>query len=215
MTDKIKAFILDLDGVITDTAEFHFKAWKKMADEEGIPFEREDNEKLRGVSRRKSMELILDGREMAEDKIQKLMDRKNRYYNDFLENLSENDLLPGAQELIDEIIRRGYKIAVASSSRNAKTVIKNLGIMDIFDTISDGHSVENSKPAPDLFLHTAENLSLAPENCVVIEDAESGVEGALAAGMVAVGVGPEERVGKADYRYDQVKDINLDEIIGG
>ena len=87
--------------------------------------------------------------------------------------------------------------------------------MDIFDTISDGHSVENSKPAPDLFLHTAENLSLAPENCVVIEDAESGVEGALAAGMVAVGVGPEERVGKADYRYDQVKDINLDEIIGG
>ncbi|SRR6056297_531376 len=215
MTDKIKAFILDLDGVITDTAEFHFKAWKKMADEEGIPFEREDNEKLRGVSRRKSMELILDGREMAEDKIQKLMDRKNRYYNDFLENLTEDDLLPGARDLIDEIIRRGYKIAVASSSRNAKTVIKNLGIMDIFDTISDGHSVENSKPAPDLFLHTAENLSLAPENCVVIEDAESGVEGALAAGMVAVGVGPEERVGKADYRYDQVKDINLDEIIGG
>jgi len=215
MTDKIKAFILDLDGVITDTAEFHFKAWKKMADEEGIPFEREDNEKLRGVSRRKSMELILDGREMAEDKIQKLMDRKNRYYNDFLENLTEDDLLPGARNLIDEIIRRGYKIAVASSSRNAKTVIKNLGIMDIFDTISDGHSVENSKPAPDLFLHTAENLSLAPENCVVIEDAESGVEGALAAGMVAVGVGPEERVGKADYRYDQVKDINLDEIIGG
>jgi len=215
MTDKIKAFILDLDGVITDTAEFHFKAWKKMADEEGIPFEREDNEKLRGVSRRKSMELILDGREMAEDKIQKLMDRKNRYYNDFLENLKEDDLLPGARNLIDEIIRRGYKIAVASSSRNAKTVIKNLGIMDIFDTISDGHSVENSKPAPDLFLHTAENLSLAPENCVVIEDAESGVEGALAAGMVAVGVGPEERVGKADYRYDQVKDINLDEIIGG
>jgi len=215
MTDKIKAFILDLDGVITDTAEFHFKAWKKMADEEGIPFEREDNEKLRGVSRRKSMELILDGREMAEDKIQKLMDRKNRYYNDFLENLTEDDLLPGARDLIDEIIRRGYKIAVASSSRNAKTVIKNLGIMDIFDTISDGHSVENSKPAPDLFLHAAENLSLAPENCVVIEDAESGVEGALAAGMVAVGVGPEERVGKADYRYDQVKDINLDEIIGG
>jgi len=215
MTDKIKAFILDLDGVITDTAEFHFKAWKKMADEEGIPFEREDNEKLRGVSRRKSMELILDGREMAEDKIQKLMDRKNRYYNDFLENLTEDDLLPGARDLIDEIIRRGYKIAVASSSRNAKTVIKNLGIMDIFDTISDGHSVENSKPAPDLFLHTAENLNLAPENCVVIEDAESGVEGALAAGMVAVGVGPEERVGKADYRYDQVKDINLDEIIGG
>ena len=126
MTKKIKGFIFDLDGVITDTAEFHFKAWKKMADEEGIPFEREDNEKLRGVSRRKSMELILDGREMAEDKIQKLMDRKNRYYNDFLENLTEDDLLPGARDLIDEIIRRGYKIAVASSSRNAKTVIKNL-----------------------------------------------------------------------------------------
>ena len=215
MTDKIKAFILDLDGVITDTAEFHFKAWKKMADEEGIPFGREDNEKLRGVSRRKSMELILDGREMEEEKVQKLMDRKNQYYNDFLENLSEDDLLPGAQELIDEIIRRGYKIAVASSSRNAKTVIKNLGIMDVFDTISDGHSVENSKPAPDLFLHTAEKLGLDPESCVVIEDADSGIEGALAADMIAVAVGPEERFSKAHYRYDKVKDIDLDEIIEG
>ena len=215
MTDKIKAFILDLDGVITDTAEFHFKAWKKMADEEGIPFGREDNEKLRGVSRRKSMELILDGREMEEEKVQKLMDRKNRYYNDFLENLSEDDLLPGAQELIDEIIRRGYKIAVASSSRNAKTVIKNLGIMDVFDTISDGHSVENSKPAPDLFLHTAEKLGLDPESCVVIEDADSGIEGAMAADMIAVAVGPEERFSKAHYRYDKVKDIDLDEIIEG
>ena len=215
MTDKIKAFILDLDGVITDTAEFHFKAWKKMADEEGIPFGREDNEKLRGVSRRKSMELILDGREMEEEKVQKLMDRKNQYYNDFLENLSEDDLLPGAQELIDEIIRRGYKIAVASSSRNAKTVIKNLGIMDVFDTISDGHSVGNSKPAPDLFLHTAEKLGLDPESCVVIEDADSGIEGALAADMIAVAVGPEERFSKAHYRYDKVKDIDLDEIIEG
>jgi len=213
VTDNIKAFILDLDGVITDTAEFHFKAWKKMADEEGIPFEREDNEKLRGVSRRKSMELILDGKKMKEDKIQKLMDRKNRYYNDFLENLTHDDLLPGAQKLIDEIIRRDYKIAVASSSRNAKTVIKNLGIMDTFDTISDGHSVENSKPAPDLFLHTAEKLNLKPESCVVIEDAKSGIAGALAADMIAVGVGPEERVGEAHYRYDKVKDIDLDEII--
>ena len=213
MSDKIKAYILDLDGVITDTAEFHFKAWKKMADEEGIPFGREDNEKLRGVSRRKSMELILNGREMEESKIQKLMDRKNEYYNDFLNNLSEGDLLPGARDLIDEIISRGYKIAVASSSRNAKTVLKNLGIMDIFDTISDGHSVENSKPAPDLFLHTAEKLDLSPKDCVVIEDAESGIKGALAANMVAVGVGPEDRLGKAHYRYDTVKDINLDEII--
>ena len=213
MPDKIKAYILDLDGVITDTAEFHFKAWKKMADEEGIPFGREDNEKLRGVSRRKSMELILNGREMEESKIQKLMDRKNEYYNDFLNNLSEGDLLPGARDLIDEIISRGYKIAVASSSRNAKTVLKNLGIMDIFDTISDGHSVENSKPAPDLFLHTAEKLDLSPKECVVIEDAESGIKGALAANMVAVGVGPEDRLGKAHYRYDTVKDIDLDEII--
>ena len=210
---EIQGFILDLDGVITDTAEFHFKSWKKMADEEGIPFDREDNEQLRGVSRRKSMELILDGKEMPEEKIQKLMDRKNRYYNEFLEELSKDDLLPGAGDLIDEIIDRGYKIAVASSSRNAKTVIANLGIGDLFATISDGNSVENSKPAPDLFLHTAKKLNLKAENCVVIEDAESGIEGALAANMIAVGVGPEERVGKAHYRYDEVKDIDLDEII--
>lgn len=213
MVAEIKGFILDLDGVITDTAEFHFKAWKKMADEEGIPFTREDNEKLRGVSRRKSMELILDGRKMAEDKIQKLMDRKNQYYNEFLEQLSKDDLLPGAGKLIEEIKKRGYQIAVASSSRNAKTVIGNLQIGDIFETISDGHSVENSKPAPDLFLHTAEKLGLDPKNCVVIEDAKSGIEGALAADMVAVGVGPEERVGRADYIYDRVEDIELDEIV--
>ncbi|MGM0411396.1 MAG: beta-phosphoglucomutase [Bacillota bacterium] len=213
MTKEIKAFILDLDGVITDTAEFHFKAWKKMADEEGIPFNREDNEKLRGVSRRKSMELILDGREMKEEKIQKLMDRKNRYYNNFLKKLSEDDLLPGAKELIDEIINRNFKIAVASSSRNAKTVINNLGIENLFETISDGHSVENSKPAPDLFLHTAKKLDVEAEKCVVIEDAKSGIEGALAANMIAVGVGPEDRVGKAHYRYDKVKDIDLNEII--
>ena len=213
MKRQIKSFILDLDGIITDTAEYHYKAWKKMAKEEGISFNREDNEQLRGVSRRKSLEIILGDKKVSEEKIQEMMDRKNGYYQDYLTKLDKNDLLPGAFELIQKIKNLNLKIAVASSSRNAKTVIKNLDIGDLFDTISDGNSVENSKPAPDLFLHTAEVLDLKPEKCVVIEDAKSGVEAALEANMIAVGVGPEKRVGEAHYRYDKVSDIDINEIL--
>ncbi|ACL68804.1 beta-phosphoglucomutase [Halothermothrix orenii] len=210
---EIKGFIFDLDGVITDTAELHYRSWKKLADEEGIPFTREDNEQLRGVSRRKSLELLLNGREVPEEKKLEMMDRKNNYYKEFIKQITEEDLLPGAKELLDELKSRGYKLAVASASKNAKPVIKNLGVEHVFDQISDGYSVEKTKPAPDLFLYTAKQLGLKPEECVVIEDAEAGIEAALAAGMTAVGIGPEERVGKAHFRYDKVADINLDDIL--
>lgn len=142
-----------------------------------------------------------------------MMDRKNNYYKEFIKQITEEDLLPGAKELLDELKSRGYKLAVASASKNAKPVIKNLGVEHVFDQISDGYSVEKTKPAPDLFLYTAKQLGLKPEECVVIEDAEAGIEAALAAGMTAVGIGPEERVGKAHFRYDKVADINLDDIL--
>ena len=213
MSKNIEAFIFDLDGVITDTAEFHYRSWKRLADEEGIPFTREDNEQLRGVSRRKSLELMLDGRQVEEEKMQEMMERKNNYYQEFIEQITEDDLIPGFKEIVLKLKERNYKIAVASASRNAKPVIKNLGIEEVFDTISDGHSVERTKPAPDLFLHTAEVIGVKPENCIVVEDAESGVEGALAANMIAVGIGPEDRVGKAHYRYDRVQEIRLEEIL--
>jgi len=209
----IKAIIFDLDGVITDTAEFHYQSWQQMADEEGLDFSREKNEQLRGVSRRRSLEIILEGEELPEEEMQRLMAKKNGYYQEKLKQMTADDMLPGARELIREVRERGLKTAVASASRNARTVIDALKIGQLFDTISDGNSVENPKPAPDLFLHTAEKLKLKPEECAVLEDAEAGIDAALAAGMIAVGIGPESRVGHGHLRFSSTADVDLDTIL--
>ena len=213
MAKELKGFIFDLDGVITDTAEYHYKSWQKLADEEDLFFNREVNEQLRGVSRMESMEIILDGKEVAEDVKKEWTDRKNAYYQEYLEEITKDDILDDMEAKLKRLKADGYKIAVGSSSRNARKVLKHLQISDLFDTIADGNSVENAKPAPDLFLHAAKNLDLQPEECVVLEDAESGVEAALAANMKAVGVGPEARVGKAHLVYAAVNDIDIDEIL--
>ncbi|MEH2056756.1 MAG: beta-phosphoglucomutase [Nostoc sp.] len=194
---NIKGFIFDLDGVLTDTAEVHYLAWKKLADEEGIPFNREANEALRGVSRRASLMLILGDRRYSEAQIQEMMERKNRYYVELIQNMTPKDLLPGAIALLDELRQAGIKIGIGSASKNARTVIERLGIADKIDAIADGYSVEQPKPAPDLFLYAAKQLGIEPEQSVVVEDATAGVEAALAAGMWAVGLGPVERVGAA------------------
>ena len=157
----IRAFIFDLDGVITDTAEYHYRGWKRLADEEGIPFTREENEHLRGVPRRESLMLIIKGREYPEEKILEMMERKNNYYLAFIKEITPCDLLPGAKELLEEIRAAGMKNALGSASKNAPDVIQRLGIRDLFDAVSDGHSVERQKPAPDLFLHAAEQLGLS------------------------------------------------------
>jgi beta-phosphoglucomutase len=193
----IRGIIFDLDGVLTDTSEYHYLAWKRLADEEGIPFDRKANEALRGVSRRDSLLILLGDRQATEEQIQEMMARKNGYYQAFLEDTTPGDLLPGARELLGELRQAGVKIAIGSASKNTRTVLRKLGIEDWFDAISDGYSVECQKPAPDLFVHAAGQLGLAPEQCAVVEDAESGVEAALAGGMWAVGIGPRERVGAA------------------
>lgn len=212
---RLKAFILDLDGVITDTAKYHFRAWKRLADEEGISFTREDNEQLRGVSRRRSLELLLGDQisEYTEEEIQEMMDRKNNNYQSLLESITEDEFLPGARDLIDELRERELKIAVGSASRNTRIVLEKLEITDVFGGIADGYSVSRAKPAPDIFVHAAGQLNVRAVDCAVVEDAESGVQAALTAGMVAVGVGPEERVGKAHFRYAKTADIDLDEIL--
>lgn len=209
----LKAFIFDLDGVITDTAEFHYQAWKRLADEEGIPFTRKDNEELRGVSRERSLELLLGGREYTAEEKKLLMERKNQYYQELIATITPDDLLPGAADLIKNLKENGYKLAVASASKNAKTVIKNLGLVEAFDHISDGYSVEKGKPAPDLFLFTADKMGVLPESCAVFEDARSGIEAAQAANMLAIGIGPVDRVGAADYVYDTIADVDLNEIL--
>jgi beta-phosphoglucomutase len=186
-----------------------------LADEEGISFTREDNEQLRGVSRRRSLELLLGNHvsETTEEEMQEMMDRKNGYYQALLETITEDEFLPGARDLIDGLRRRDLKIAIGSASRNTRIVLKKLGISDAFDGIADGYSVSRAKPAPDVFVHAAGQLGVPVVNCAVIEDAESGVQAALTAGMVAVGIGPENRVGKAHLRYDSTADVNLDEIL--
>jgi beta-phosphoglucomutase len=211
----IQAFILDLDGVLTDTAEYHFQAWKRIAKEENVPFTREDNEQLRGVSRRRSLEILLGDhrRRYTEAQMQELMDRKNGYYQEMLLQIAEDDFLPGAQALMHTLRERGLKVAIGSASKNTKLVLRQLGILDFFDVIADGHSVERGKPAPDLFLYAAEQLDVAPPRCVVVEDAASGVTAGLEAGMVVVGIGPQERVGEAHFRYATTADIDLDEVL--
>lgn len=213
MAKEVKGFIFDLDGVITDTAEYHYKSWQKLADEEDLYFNREVNEKLRGVSRMESLEIILDGKEVVDDLKKEWTDRKNAYYQKYLEDISKANILDDMESKLNKLKAAGFKIAVGSSSRNAKKVLKQLQIFDLFDTISDGNSVENAKPAPDLFLHTAQKLSLKPKECVVLEDAESGIEAALAANMKVVGVGPQKRVGKAHLIYGTVANIDFDEIL--
>jgi len=213
LKNNIKGFIFDLDGVITDTSEYHFQSWKQLSEEEGFEFNREINEKLRGVSRMRSLEIILDGKKLSEAKKKELTDRKNKYYQQLLENLNKDNIIGNMENILKRLKERGFKIAVASSSKNAKKVLKRLKIIDIFDTISDGDSVENAKPAPDLFLHTAEKLALEPEECVVVEDAESGIKAALKANMLAVGIGPEERLNGADIIYTEISELNIDEIL--
>jgi beta-phosphoglucomutase len=212
---EIKAFILDLDGVVTDTAEYHFLAWKQLADEEGIAFTREKNEALRGVSRRKSLEILL-GEHIArytDQQVLAMMERKNGYYVQYLTQITADDFLPGAKDLLAGLKARGMKVAIGSASKNTRTVLTRLGILDFFDGISDGYTVRRAKPAPDVFVYAAGSVGVPVEHCVVVEDAQAGVEAALIAGMVAVGIGPAERVGKAHFCYDSTADIDLDEII--
>ena len=209
----IRGFIFDLDGVLTDTAEYHYRGWKRLADEDGIQFTREDNEQLRGIPRRESLMLILKGQLYTEERILEMMERKNNYYLEFIQEVSPKDLLPGARELLEEIRRAGLKSALGSASKNAPDVINRLGITNLLDAVSDGNSVQRQKPAPDLFLHAAKQLGLLPEECVVVEDASAGVDAGRAAGMLTVGLGPMERVGHADVILPNLSGVKLADIL--
>lgn len=206
-------FIFDLDGVITDTAEYHYRAWKKLADEEGIPFTREDNEELRGVSRRESLRRLLKGRVISEDTAQAWMTRKNDYYLAFLDQLTPNDVLPGVHDFLSDARRAGIKLGLGSASRNARKVMRNLAMLDIFNVLGDGNAVINSKPASDLFVWVAGGFGVPTTQCVVFEDAESGVEAALTAGMHCVGIGPAERVGQAHLICAGLHDVTVAHVL--
>ncbi len=216
----IQGFIFDLDGVLTDTAEWHYRAWQRLADEEGLPFNREANEALRGVSRRESLLHIIGDQPYSEAALQTMMERKNRYYVESIQNLTPQDVLPGVIELLDELRQAGIKIAIGSASKNARTVIEKLGLADRVDAIADGYSVERPKPAPDLFLYAAAQLGLDPSHCVVVEDAAAGIEAAIAAGMWTIGLAPavsgaspeEHRVGAAHIVLPNLMGVHLTDL---
>ncbi|MEA5579220.1 beta-phosphoglucomutase [Anabaena sp. UHCC 0451] len=208
----IQGIIFDLDGVLTDTAEYHYQAWQKLADEEGIPFNRQANEGLRGIARRASLMLIIGNRRYSDIQIQEMMERKNDYYVELIQNITPDNLLPGAVSLLDDLRQAGLKIALGSASKNARVVIQKLGISDKLDAIADGYSVKKAKPAPDLFLFAAQQLGLPATQCVVFEDAAAGIDAALAAGMWAVGMGPPERVGTAHIVLPSLAGITWAEL---
>ncbi|BFP42572.1 beta-phosphoglucomutase [Flavobacteriaceae bacterium GF1] len=207
----IKGFIFDLDGVITDTAELHYLAWKKLSDDMGWAFDREVNEKLRGVSRMDSIHIIKDhnNAQVSEAKLMELATLKNNIYVDSLDQMSPKDYLSGAQELLTLLRQEGFKVALGSASKNSTKVLSQLEATKFFDVIGDGNSVSKSKPAPDIFLYGAKKLDLQPNECIVYEDAEAGIDAAQAGGFYTVGIGPEERVGHADVRFDTMKEATL------
>jgi kojibiose phosphorylase len=211
---NIQGVIFDLDGVLTDTAEYHYQAWQKLADEEGIPFNRQANEALRGISRRASLLLIIGDRRYSDTQIQEMMERKNDYYVELIQNITPDNLLPGAVSLLDDLRQAGLKIALGSASKNARVVVEKLGISDKLDAIADGYSVQKPKPAPDLFLFAAQQLGLPANQCVVFEDASAGIDAALAAGMWAVGMGPPERVGTAHIVLPNLAGMTWEKLQG-
>jgi len=211
---KPEAIIFDLDGVLTDTSEYHYQAWKRLADEEGIPFTREENdEHLRGVSRRESLMYIIRGHQYSEAQIQEMMDRKNRYYTEMIKSMTPNDLVAGGRDLLKEIRDAGIKTAIASSSKNAHTVLERLDIMNLFDGVADGNSVVNTKPAPDLFVYAAGLVRVPTTACLGVEDADAGIEAIKNAGMQALGIGPAERFHRADKVLPTLANLHLQDIL--
>lgn len=212
MIPQVKAVIFDMDGVITDTVHYHYLSWKRLAEEENIDFSEKDNEKLLGLSREDSLTIFLKGRSASPQERAELLERKNRYFLELIQDLSAKDLLPGVYNLIQNLRARGLKLGIASSSKNCKMIIEKLGITSLFDSITDGWEVKNAKPAPDLFLIAADKLKTPPEKCVVIEDSTAGIEAATRANMWSIGIGPSERVGKAHIRFDTMAEIDLKQI---
>jgi beta-phosphoglucomutase len=214
MLHKPKGIIFDLDGVLTDTSEYHYLAWKRLADEEGIPFTRQENdEHLRGVGRRESLMYILRGRSVSEAEIQEMMDRKNRYYNEMIKSMTPKDLVAGGRDLLREIREAGIKVAIASSSKNSHTVLEHLEIMDYLDGVADGYSVVNTKPAPDLFVYAAGLVQVPTPDCLGVEDADAGIEAIKTAGMQAVGIGPKERFHRADKVLPTLANTHLQDLL--
>lgn len=196
----IKGCIFDLDGVVVDTAKYHFLAWKRLANELGFDFTEEQNERLKGVSRVRSLEILLEigNKSATQEQKDEYAAKKNEWYLEYITKMTPAEILPGVLDLFQELKQNGIKRALGSASKNAKIILEQIGMMDDFDAIIDGNSVSKAKPDPEVFLKGAEALDLEPMECVVFEDAEAGVEAAKNADMLCVGIGSPTVLGQAD-----------------
>jgi beta-phosphoglucomutase len=195
----VSACIFDLDGVIVDTAWFHFLAWRRLANELGFDFDEAANESLKGVGRMESLDIILGwgGVELTPGEKQAWADRKNGWYREYVAGMTPADILDGALEFLQNVRAHGKKVGLGSSSKNARTILQYIGLSDFFDAVVDGTNITRSKPDPQVFLLGAEAMGLDPAHCIVFEDAQSGIDAALSGGFYAVGVGHPESLGDA------------------
>lgn len=210
MSDLI-ACLFDLDGVIVDTAKYHFIAWRQIASELGFVFTEKDNERLKGVSRQRSLDILLEVGGIALDTAEKvrLAEKKNALYLSYVMKMTPAEILPGAGDFLKKSRAAGYRTALATASRNAAVILDLLRIAPLFDVVVDGNKVTHTKPDPEVFLNCARELSIAPDSCVVFEDAEAGIEAALAANMLAVGIGNPVILTKADLVVPGLSELSL------
>ncbi|MDD3337605.1 MAG: beta-phosphoglucomutase [Lachnospiraceae bacterium] len=197
----MKAIIFDLDGVVVDTAKYHYLAWRKLAQELGFTFEKMHNERLKGVSRMRSLEIVLEVggiTGVSEEKKQELAERKNGYYLEMISGINQSEILPGITEFISRKKKAGYKIGLGSASKSGGMILEKLGLAGQFDVIVDGNLVERAKPDPQVFTKAAELLGVPCSQCIVIEDAAAGIDAAIAGGMKCIGVGARDILKKAD-----------------
>jgi beta-phosphoglucomutase len=209
---RIKACLFDLDGVVVDTAKFHFIAWKEMAKELGFDFSREENEMLKGVSRMRSLDILLEIGKITKTEEEKitLAERKNRRYLEYVHQMAQEEILPGVIRFINDLRSNGMLIALGSASKNAPLILDRIHLKEKFDVIVDGNIVSKAKPHPEVFLKCAEILNVEPEYCLVFEDAQAGIEAALNGGMNVIGVGSSDILSDADHYIPGFKKLDYE-----
>ena len=211
---QIKACLFDLDGVVVDTAKYHFIAWRELAQELGFDFTEADNERLKGVSRVRSLEILLEigGIELDDEKKEQLAAKKNENYVGYIQQMKPDEILPGVEDFLSELRKNGILIALGSASKNAPLILKQIGLTHLFDAIIDGNNVSKAKPDPEVFLKGAEALNVAPTDCVVFEDAQAGIEAARNAGMHVIGVGHPDNLKNADFVIPGFEEMTIGKL---
>ncbi|WP_027880957.1 beta-phosphoglucomutase [Mesoflavibacter zeaxanthinifaciens] len=213
-----KGFIFDLDGVIVDTAKYHFLAWQKLAKSIGIDFSHEQNEQLKGVSRVKSLEKILawGNKTISEDKFNALMASKNDDYLSFIAKMNHEEILPDVPKILNYLKTQNQPVSLGSASKNARQILEKVDLLKQFDAIVDGNDVSKAKPDPEVFLIAAKSLNVNPEDCIVFEDSVAGVQAANTANMISIGIGEENVLHEADYVFSNFTEIDtafIDKLI--